>query len=436
MLALTISLCLALSALIFAPVGAGAEVEGYPDNFTVQYTPDGFSDYAIGGNAAAFSSGATIMLFDGGDISFSEGVCTRTQKTFSSTVTALDCTDSGFIYTLQGDEKVYNLSDGSESGAKIKNFELDQNYGGYTYSIDSGTLRVWDRKSDNVVKSEGSFSKLKFYGGEAYAADGGRLKKVTAGNVADVPAISYIDFTPAGGITAGSANEELGTVSSVLSFARVKAGYYATPVNLSDKGEVFSADPSSTFKTDDQKLNGKSVLVLYKRNNLAVISLGDQAYLTSPSALDPLVERITEEKVERTADIADDCHPYSLPFIDETTRLADDNLSGGMEIWVVKKVYAEELLHDFYLIAYADDHDDIIGYVATGHVTEFHFNEEPPQNIKDPNPSDKDDVRTVVLILAVVVLVIVAVCYLTWVATLDKRKKNKKTPPDDTPKEE
>ena len=427
-------MCAALTALIFAPsaISSAETFDGYPQSFVVSYTPQNFTDYAIGETAAAFAEGSKIILFDGGDQSFFGVECKREQKTFPSAVTALDLSDDGeFIYTLAGDEKVYNLSDGSESGAQINNFPLNENYGGYTYSIDEGTLKVWDHKTD-PKETAGDFSKFKFYGGEAYAADGGRLKKVTAGNVEDVASIKYIDFSPAGEIKKGDASQKLGEISSELAYATVKAGYYATPVDLANSGEVFTAEPNATFKTDDRELNGKSALVLYRRENLAVISVGDKAYLLSPAALDPLVEGITEEDIGRSADVADDCSPYALPFINEATRM-QESLKGGDEIWVVKKVYADELLHEFYLIAYADNHDEIIGYVAAGHVTEFHFDEEPPVSIPDPAPSTSDNVRTVVLILVVVVLVIAAVCYLTWVATSSKRKK---APSDDEDKEE
>ena len=55
----------------------------------------------------------------------------------------------------------------------------------------------------------------------------------------------------------------------------------------------------------------------------------------------------------------------------------------------------------------------------------FTFNEEPPQTTPDPDATFDDVVKPVVLILIVILLIAIAVGYIVYVGTSDKRKSKK-----------
>ena len=431
--ALTISiLCAATAATGFGAVASAEEeyVSGYPESFVSAYAATEFTRYAANGKVVAFANGTSLAVFEG---DFVSSVCEDKLfiDDFEDEIDALDFTEEDeLVYRLSSGEDYYNLEGEVVEGHEQSEFPLFEKYGGYMYTNDiDGNLHIID--SNAVDKTiYGVFSDFTYRNGAAYAVDSGILKMITGGAhgffAQAIDNILYRDFTPAESVEIGDAAEVLATAADKIEFVTVNEGYYATPVNISNlSDEYFKVSAEHTFLT--KQIADEPALLLYKRDNLAIISIGDNSYLIPPAALTPLNVRITEEAVGMAANIADDCNPYSMPFISDSTKLGIP-LLGGMEVWVVKRVYAPELLHDFYLIASLDDHDGIIGYVATGHVTEFHFKEDPPTSIPDPSPESGDYIRTVVLVLVVIVLVLIAAGYLTWVGTSGKKRKQE--PPE------
>ena len=93
-------------------------------------------------------------------------------------------------------------------------------------------------------------------------------------------------------------------------------------------------------------------------------------------------------------------------------------------------------MRDFYKVSWTDDDGtEQTGYVPFGYVSLFTISEEPPAVTPDPDYSQENSIRPVVLILLVVVLVLAAVGYLVFVGTANKTKKIKAKKDDKTQNE-
>ena len=101
---------------------------------------------------------------------------------------------------------------------------------------------------------------------------------------------------------------------------------------------------------------------------------------------------------------------------------------------VTGKLHSDILWADFYEVEYSFDNngkeETVKGYVIAGLLTGDNVNESAtPNENPDANYTEKNDVRTVLLVLMVVILVLVVIGYLLWLVTSDKYR-NKKKPED------
>ena len=124
---------------------------------------------------------------------------------------------------------------------------------------------------------------------------------------------------------------------------------------------------------------------------------------------------------------------YSSPFISSATQLKAIDSGYLFELLgEVKKSDNPELLRDFYIVKLLDDSEqEVIGYVPFEYVSLYTFIEKEPETTPDPEFTQEDLVKPVILIIIVVALVLLAVAYLVYVGTAkkDKDKNVAKTAP-------
>ena len=125
---------------------------------------------------------------------------------------------------------------------------------------------------------------------------------------------------------------------------------------------------------------------------------------------------------------------YSAPFVCAKKQVRE--IKSGDKLGVkgeIKKEVCTELVRDFYKVSWTDESGaEQTGYVPFGYVSLFTISEDPPVETPDPDYTQENSIRPVVLILLVVVLVLAALGYLVFVGTANKAKKTKNKKNDKT----
>lgn len=405
------------AAALFAALGAAAYAEtaetAYPadEDFTRTLSFTSLGDYAVNGDEYLFLDTA-----DAGQqlVHYKEGEVTAYGS--DETVTAVDCIDGVFCYSTAS--AVYTL-DGGSSEVTPTGSVTTLTISPYIYYLYGGVLKITDYTNNTITTAEGSYSLLKEYGEKAYAVCDNVLY-VFDGTAGTAVELSYTDYSVTENIGAGDTASAL--LNYTLAFADVKEGAYMTEVSLETVGDCFNADGSAeTVKAAADTV----ALVLCYTGNAAIIAIDGQSYITLASAL---TERTFEYDAENGYEYATvtGSSIYASPFVASASAVYK-NVSGEVVKILHRLTYEGVLDYVFYEVSYTSDGTTYTGYVAEGFLTEYIYAEdEEPTEVEEENYTESSDVKTVLLVLAAILLVLTAAGYLTFVATSRKKKdKNK-----------
>mgnify|MGYP001028679976 FL=1 len=433
LLALITTSLLALPSL-FGGVSASAAggATNYPQytEFVKSLEFSSLTDFAVNGDEYAFiEHGETfdsVKLHKGDSLTtheFGEG----------EILTALDCADGKFYYSLKNEEsgdKVYSLPDKAESDHTMPEAEAKTTIvlGDYIYKLSNTQLTVayideTDHSKDFLKTLDGEYKNLKRFGDAVYAVKSNGLYSFD-GSEEKLLEFKYIDYSSTLEIAVGSTQTDL-TANYSLKFVTIGAGSYMTEVDLTNLGgEHFEAKQTQLIAEDTL------ALLLCYTGNAAVVAIGEKSYVTLKTSVTETEQTCTTEPEFGHATVTGN-RIYASPFVIVGTSVLFP--ATGAIVEIKNKIEHEVLGSAFYEVEYADaDGNKHIGYVTEGFLTEYIIEDnKPPYEYPDPNHSEKTDTRTVILILLVVILVLAAISYIAYVLTSDKRKKKNALPSDD-----
>lgn len=419
------SLCFCTTA-----ISANAEHENqvgeYPTNFlqTVEFSR--LNDFALSNDAFAFADGSVLCVYsfiraDGysyyGSIKTYEHSCDVTDVAFSD----------GELYFKSADDNVFSYVDMPVAAQyDFKNetsIQLDNYY--YNVSTNEGTngqLAIFDRNTNVSQTIDGNYSKIKLFSNAVYALVDGDLVKFE-GIQKQPLTFTYTDYSATKSISTGNVFEEINE-NYTFSILSVKANKEITQVNLNDT-------QSGTFTVGETIVppSGTVAILLYKTDNLAIISIGSESYITHPDNIETIAYTPVANDLNGGYTLSE-IKIYSSPFICKATETA--TLEKGASVTIKSKLSHGALLTDFYLIEIEKDGAQISGYVAASNLSLYAFSgENNSENVISGNTNYETNVQNVVLVLILVGLIIITIAYLTIVGTrAPKNKKNHEQPPE------
>ncbi len=391
----------------------------YPEDgdFIKPLTFGALSDYAVNEERYAFAEKNAVTVYDGGNVEKFE---------FESDIISLDCSD-GVFYCSNG-ETVYSLPSKEESDYEMKNAVTAIDVGDYNYRLTDKTLKIADYAADTVHTPEGEFSNLKLFGEKVYALSDGKVCLFT-GETYTVISLTYYDYTVTQEIAVGNTASALINYKS-LEFVTVTEGAHMTRIDLTEiDGEY--------FQTGETQTAGALVtaLLLCRTGNAAVIAIGDDSYLVHESNVKTAsVQCVSPAEFENATITGNNI--YSSPYVIVGTPAMSD--ATGTIVKVVGKLEYEGVLGSvFYEVRYTTKNGSIkTGFVADGLLTEYIIEDnKDPSVVPDPDYTEGNNTKTVLLIFAVVILVLAAVAYLAYVGTKSGKKSKKKSKEKDKPEE-
>lgn len=409
----TISLCAAFIPSACAGFGGAAFADEpatfYPETFTASE----ITDFAVMGDVYAFAAEKKISVFCGDE--------KPEYYELSENVTALDCVGEVFYYKLSG-STVYSLPDNKVSEHKISQTVLPAVSGGYTYNLKDGKVYIGDG-INTPVAVDGSFSNVKVFDGVVYAVNENRLNKLVPPESAEIIPFEVADFSATKKIPVGETLNLLKNYNlEKPHFSTLKDGEYITAVYPDElKATSDFLTVGNTFKVgdDDKFAAGQTALVLCKTGNADIIVLNGACYIKLADEAAATREPAAPEYVDATVCVPFD-FAYSSPFVSAGTQLFE--IKWGDEIKILGKISEPELKQDFYKISRADgDGGEAVGYVPCGFVVSG-TGADGEHETKDPNYSESDMIKTVVLVILVVVLILAAGGYMAYIFTSGKRK--------------
>lgn len=412
---LTISLCAAIASTACVPLAAHADGSAAETLYPETFAASEITDYAVNGETYAFAADKKISVFtNNGKPVYYE---------FSAAVTALDCADGVFYYKLSGSE-IYSLPDKQVTSHKMSVTTLPVSESGYSYSLNEGNINIWD--GVNTAKVEGNFSNVKVFENVVYAVNGNRLNKITPPASAEVIPFEIADFEATERIPVGGTLSALKTYNlEKPHFATLKDGEYLTEVYLNElttASEYFIVGNTVKVGESEKFIAGQTALILCKTGNADIIALNGACYIKLADEGAAFRELTSPEYENATVCVPFD-YAYSSPFVNESTRLFE--IDWGEEVTVLGKISSPELKQEFYLVSRAKaGGGEETGYVPCGFLVESDGGEKESET-KDPDYSESDMIRTVVLVILLVVLILCATCYIVYVLTAGKKKSVK-----------
>ncbi len=397
----------------FADAG---DVTEYPEIFTESvYDNIGqITDYAVSSASAAIADGNKVIIISNDE---------KFEYDFGYNVRAVDCAENDgevIYYCRDAGGKTYSLPDKTETE---HDFTVEDTVptGKFTYYTYEGIIYSLELPT-TTTKLEGC-SLLKEYNGRAYVVKNNKIHALN-GTQTEVVNLNYTDFKSAGNIAVGDSLTRLRTFGSAQ-FVMLAAGAYKTEVDLND----FSGRYFKTGKTSSAT-EGETALLLCTTGNASLVINGSQCYITLTKNTEP-VTREAEAEPEFTS--ATVCVPYD--FVYASPSLVDGakirRIEWGEQVKPLAKLSAEhspELTCDFYKIEFKDDSGiSQTGYIPCTFLTEHKTDDVVPDEITDPNRSEDDLTKTVMITVMVIALVLIALGYLVYVGTSGKNKKSKKT---------
>ena len=451
------------SALAFAETDGSDETvnkQYYPDTFEIAPSFENLEDYAVG-------NGEFLFLQDDRIYKYGNELVT-TYEISNITIQGLYFEGGEFYYETD-ENKVYALKNFQ---AALKNFYSDENpeYNDvdttktedillpnkYNYFLNDGAYYFLDKNNPSTpaILLEG-FSNIKQYGTTVYAVNGGFLYTL---NGTEGTKVKVNDFDLTKEIEVGNAFKKLSDSfeQSDLQFVSLSDDAYITEVKL-DKltKESVTFDTLNTVKVKTVKVNiseKPTALLLYtvgdKTHGISIITMKVKdkttdkeevkAYLIHPRETENItVHPLKDSKFDEGT--ATEGFMYSAPIETVGTSIKNSaneivRVSGKVKILKELKQSTDNVLEkvldgDFYLIEYEEKDENgnvtatYTGYVRSGLIQTYVFNEDPPTETPDPEETYEDLIKPVVLILLVLLLIAIAAGYLIYVGTSDKRKK-------------
>lgn len=434
------------TAGFFAPRNAYASAyreTRYPEIFTeyVNDNLDGFTDFATDGKSYAFADRNGIIVVKDE---------TRTPYDVKN-VSAIDCYDGKYYYKVGSNS--YSLST-----LETADYAFSSDYSrailsdGSDYIIHTdgkAYFRAFGELTYEPIENSSACKKLKVYANIAYAFlegeanDNGNtvtVKKLSGVSCTDVNP-SYIEFKGTKHVSLGDVKTSLKTFNTQKpEFVTLNAGSYYTEIDINNlAGEEF--DAKETYKCGDMGALYPSevMLSLAETGNAKVFTDGEKCYIALSKNLktdDYATEGgITEAEFTRAYVTAPD-RIFSSPYLSDSTALCE--IGAGDEVRVLGKVSAQNVRLQFYKVETGEGANKVTGYMLGGLLQPASDGEgEHPDDknfgiVSDPDYSQDDLIKIVVLLLVVIALVLIGLAYVTYVLTSKKRGKYKKVDPIET----
>lgn len=420
---MTISLLTALAISGGIAANAADEATQYPGDvdFKRNLTFSSLTDYSIEGDAFAFADGNAVKIFkrDSGEYS---------EYDAENAVTAVDIAD-GTIFA-EYNEKSYSLTDSGFAEAE-HSFPASESViesARVLYYLDAGELVAYDMDAKTGKSLKTNCHSLKKFDSNVYVLSDNELFVCSKEQVTKVE-LEYIANAKDITINIGQSANILKKYSAVR-FVEIDADAYVTEVDLEELGgDKFEALSVVRF---NQKTT--ALLIAYT-GNAAIVSIKDKAYAVLQDRVHEIEINAQTSNPYTTAQMIG-MNIYSSPFVVSGTVANSDMM--GQTVTVLNR-YENELLQSvFYEVEYTSGEESLKGYVAEGFLAEVIIGDNiKPETIPDPEYSEKNDTKTILIIFAVVVLVLAATGYVAYISSKGKRrKKNKKSGADEEQKPE
>lgn len=414
-----------LIALVSSAGGITASAESgqtsYPQNgeFIKTLTFSSLTDYCAEGETFAFAErGETkdaVKIFENG---------TLTEYAFSDKIVALDYFDGSFYYK-NSEGKSFCLPD-KECEHTFPETLTRIDAGDFTYRCDNGVWKVADFTNEQFVTLDAGFKNFKKFNDTVYAVKDNLLYKFDGAAETEL-IFEYFDDSATKKIQICD-TQTLLKENYTLAFVNVASGAYLTEVDLTDlTGDYFKTGETAPVQEET------CALLLTYTGNAALIAIGSKSYITLKSAVTETSVRCQTSPEFEYATVTGN-RIYASPFVIVGTSVLFP--ATGTIVKIVQKLEHAVLDTPFYEVEYSvKDGENTVtkrGYVTDGFLTEYIIEDnKAPEEIPDPEYSEKNDVRKVLLILVAVVLALAAIGYLTYIATSSKRKKKENQKPEE-----
>ena len=413
---LIISFIFALTA--FGTVTAFATSNGtvYPkdEDFIKPLTFSELCDFAINSDYYAFADGKAVKVFDGGNL---------TEYLFEEKVIALDCKEDVF-YCMLEDEKVYSLPYAEGDGSveyTMPDPVTTIDVGDYNYRLTSSALKVANFEENSIKTFDGEYKSLKKFGDSVYAILDNEVYKFD-GDQSEKLSLNYADYTSTQKIIAGEAVTNLKEYTAPT-LVSIKVGSHMTEADLSSFPDGYFITGKTVTSTE-----AVSAVLLCTTGNAAVIAVGRDCYILNSANIERTNETCySTPEFEYGKITAAGDKIYASPYVSECTAI----LSGaaGITVKVLNKVQSAVLDSAFYEVEFEVSK----GVTVKGYVTEKFLiktdyvkeDDKGPDKIEDPNYTEDNNAKTIIIIFAVVILVLAGVGYLAYTGMGGKSKKTK-----------
>lgn len=392
--------------------------------------------YAVNGSTFAIAEGYTLHIYSGGSLSgytYSGGELEDYTSSFE--ISDLYYDSEGTLYLFDGtDTYVYSdgaatLYDGDSSNFFNDNQTITSS-DGLIFGIRDSQLRVTDMGTTVISLSDGTYSMLKQTDDVIYVIKDGSLCIIEGSTLDDITVsaltFEYADTTHGTSIAIGNSARLLQTTAESAEYVNVPAGQYVTRIDLTDlSGTYFTTIEENgvhTYILEEEM----TALVLCTSGNAMIVADGDgTAYITKAVAT---TRSLTEEDAPFAGgQLLLEAGLYSSPYISEGTKIA--TLAEGATVSVLGQVTGDMLATNFCRVSYTDDSGNtVIGYVATGLLTEYEFvipSDDELTEEWNEDYSEDNVIVTVVLIIVIVLLIIAGVAYLAYFSGANRRNKKR-----------
>lgn len=425
--AFIISVLCAFAAVGSTPVYAAVGGTIYPEDGefvkTLEFTA--LTDYAVEDGLYAFADGKHVKVFKNGQYLKS--------PPFDGEVTSLAIKDA-VIYCGLSDGQTYAVASKNEKAQRAYltqdkceyTFEAKKTeilYDGYYYFTDDDGLNVFNKSTKENTAYNGKYGDLKLFGEKVYAICDNVLYSFTGLDRKKV-ALEYVIDEEDLKIAVGQSASALKSFTAAQ-FVEISAGAYKSSVDLTKlDGEYFGI--FEILKAE----NAETALLLCYSGNAAVVARGDDAYLVHKDKIVDVPLAVDGEKPFETAQLLGD-KIYASPYIADGTI----SLTGatGKTVKILRKLENKDVLGSvFYEIEYSSENATARGYVAEGFLSPVAIEDDKaPVLTPDPEYSESNDTKTILIVFAVVLLVLAAIGYISHVGAKDKKKRGKKKPKEE-----
>lgn len=398
----------------------------YPEVFTGNINDEmpAITDFATDGETFVFADRSCIMKVSGGE---------RIRYDVRA-VSALDFSGGKFYYRVG--TQAYTLGDDEAVEYTFRTDFPSPPDGDYKILESEGVGSVYycAKSALNFEKIAGAdgVTRLKVYKNTVYALKADGVYKLNGLNAPESVNPSYTDFSDTQTVSVGTAVDDLKSYNLTSPhMAMLERGAYFTEIVLNNLlgaeyftvGETYT-DADGIFPYDD------AVLILCETGNAAIFTYGGKNYVTLSQNCVQLDSALSTVAFTQAIVSAENC-AYAAPYVGDA--LKSFNLKAGEVVKVIGMAGKNSAVNDeFYLVEHTSASGKTeVGYMLTDMVIGYFGDESPSspddknyQQVADPEYSDKDLVKVVILVIVIILLVLIALGYLVYVATGKKNNKN------------